>query len=80
MAPAVWDRVEEAAAAARAAPQEHVRSLDPWAVGSYSGESDLLGGPQRAERSFSPANWEPLRAIGAEYEPDSRFFDYLEVS
>jgi FAD/FMN-containing dehydrogenase len=54
----------------------HVAGLRPWAVGYYSGESDLMAEPNRAQRCFTPASWERLRAVKAEYDPEGRFFDY----
>jgi FAD/FMN-containing dehydrogenase len=48
-------------------------SLDPFAVGHYVGESDIVADPRRAERSFAPANWQRLQALRRTYDPDGLF-------
>lgn len=48
-------------------------SLDPFAVGHYVGESDIVAEPRRAERSFASANWQRLQVLRRTYDPDGLF-------
>jgi FAD/FMN-containing dehydrogenase len=51
--------------------------LDPITTGFYVGESDLSVAPDRPRRSYTPADWERLRAIRAEHDPQRRKFAFL---
>jgi FAD/FMN-containing dehydrogenase len=69
---AVWERVEDDAANA-AWHRTTVAALDPYAIGHYVGESDIIGDPRRAQRSYARANWERLQALRRKYDPDGLF-------
>lgn len=69
---AVWERHDDDAANA-AWHRATIAALDRYAVGHYVGESDIIGDPRRAERSYAKANWERLRALRRKYDPDGLF-------
>jgi FAD/FMN-containing dehydrogenase len=69
---AVWEHMEHDAAN-RAWHREMFAALDPFAVGHYVGESDIVSKPARAERSFAPANWQRLNSLRQKYDPDGLF-------
>jgi FAD/FMN-containing dehydrogenase len=73
---AVWERPEDDTANA----QWHrttIAALDRYAVGHYVGESDIVTDPTRAERSYSKANWERLRALRRQYDPEGLFHGHF---
>src|SRR5262249_57743893 len=59
---ATWERPEDDAANA-AWHRQTITALDPFAVGHYVGESDIVADSVRARRSFAPANWQRLQAL-----------------
>ncbi|HBA82572.1 MAG TPA: FAD-binding oxidoreductase [Verrucomicrobia bacterium] len=59
---------------------EAMKRLEPLSVGSYIGECDLTAGPNRAAACFAPANWQRLRDLKRQHDPDDLFFDYLTPS
>ncbi|MEP6933093.1 MAG: FAD-binding oxidoreductase [Nitrospirota bacterium] len=69
---AIWERSEDDASNA-AWHRKMIAALDPFAVGHYVGESDILSDPARAERSFAPTNWRRLQALRRKYDPDALF-------
>ncbi|HNP31127.1 MAG TPA: FAD-binding oxidoreductase [Nitrospirales bacterium] len=69
---AIWERPEDDDANT-AWHRGTIRALDPFAVGHYVGESDIVAEPRRAERSFTPANWQRLQALRRRYDPDGLF-------
>jgi FAD/FMN-containing dehydrogenase len=76
---AIWERPEDDGANA-AWHRETIAALDPFAVGHYVGESDIVAEPARAERSFAPANWQRLQSLRRTYDPDSLFHGYFRIS
>jgi FAD/FMN-containing dehydrogenase len=52
--------------------------LEPLSVGHYIGESDTVGHPEFAERSFSPSSWKKLAELRAKYDPEGVFFSFSE--
>lgn len=69
---AIWEQPEDDGVNV-AWHREIVAALDPFAVGHYVGESDIIEEPGRAERSFAPANWQRLQSIRRTYDPDGLF-------
>lgn len=69
---AIWEQPEHDAAN-KAWHREMFAALDPFAVGHYVGESDIVSKPGRAERSFAPANWQRLNSLRQKYDPDGLF-------
>jgi FAD/FMN-containing dehydrogenase len=69
---AIWEHPEDDAANA-AWHRKTITALDPFAVGHYVGESDIVADPVRAQRSFAPANWQRLKALRRKYDPDGLF-------
>ena len=76
---AIWERSEDDASNA-AWHRKMIAALDPFAVGHYVGESDILSDPARAERSFAPMNWQRLQALRRQYDPHAGFHGYLSPS
>ena len=76
---AIWERPEDDDAN-RAWHRETIAALNPFAVGHYVGESDIVEGPSRAERSFMPANWQRLQSLRRTYDPDGVFHSDLRES
>jgi len=73
---AVWERPEDDAVNTewhRAA----IAGLDEFAIGHYVGESDIIGDPDRAERSYSKSNWQRLKMLRRKYDPDGLFHGVL---
>lgn len=50
--------------------------LAPLSVGHFISEADLEASPARAQRSFSEASWEKIRAVKNKYDPDGVFHTY----
>lgn len=69
---AVWERPEDDAGNA-AWHRATIAALERYAVGHYVGESDIIGDPRRAERSYAKANWERLQQLRRKYDPDGLF-------
>ncbi|WP_432093523.1 FAD-binding oxidoreductase [Streptomyces sp. bgisy100] len=73
---AVWDDPAEDAVQMRWL-REAMHAVEPLGTGHYIAEADLTAAASRAERSFSPADWQRLRALRAAYDPDGAFHSYL---
>ncbi|WP_342349127.1 FAD-binding oxidoreductase [uncultured Nitrospira sp.] len=71
---AIWEQPEDDGVNA-AWHREIVAALDPFAVGHYVGESDIIARPGRGEWSFAPANWQRLRSLRRTYDPDGLFHE-----
>lgn len=56
-----------------------IAALEPFAVGHYVGESDIVTKPTRAERSFAPANWQRLQLLRRKYDPDGLFHGHFST-
>jgi FAD/FMN-containing dehydrogenase len=59
--------------------REMMAALDPFAIGHYVGESDIVSQPARAERSFAQANWQRLRSLRRKYDPHDAFHDHVDA-
>jgi FAD/FMN-containing dehydrogenase len=57
--------------------QATAQSLEPFAVGHYIGETDLLASPTRAAQSFAPGVWERLQAVRQQYDPQGVFYGHV---
>src|SRR5262249_26291550 len=75
---AIWERPEEDGANA-AWHRETIAALEPFAVGHYVGESDIVAEPARAARSFAPATWQRLQSLRRHYDPDGLFLGYFSA-
>jgi FAD/FMN-containing dehydrogenase len=56
-----------------------IAALDPFAMGHYVGESDIVAEPARAERSFARANWQRLQSLRRTYDPDGLFHGHFSA-
>lgn len=48
-------------------------ALEPYSVGSYLNETDVIRHPERARRCFTPAGWERLLEVRRAWDPRGRF-------
>lgn len=53
-----------------------VEMLEPHVAGHYVAESDTVGHPEFARRSYTQANWERLGALRAKHDPHGLFYDF----
>jgi FAD/FMN-containing dehydrogenase len=53
-------------------------TLAPWISGHYVAESDLRAEAGRPQRCYTPETWDRLQRVAAEYDPDGRFFGFLD--
>jgi FAD/FMN-containing dehydrogenase len=75
---AIWERPEDDGANA-AWHRETIAALEPFAVGHYVGESDIVAEPARAARSFATANWQRLQSLRRQYDPDGLFLGHFSA-
>lgn len=75
---AIWERPEDDSANA-AWHRETITALDPFAMGHYVGESDIVAHPERASRSFANANWQRLQSLRQQYDPEGLFHGHFSV-
>lgn len=75
---AIWERPDDDVANT-VWHRETMASLDPFAVGHYVGESDIVAEPGRAERSFAGANWRRLQSLRRKYDPDELFHGHFSA-
>lgn len=54
-------------------------SLQPYSLGHYINNEDVVNFPERNRRSFSPESWTKLRALKEKYDPSGLFHDYYGV-
>jgi FAD/FMN-containing dehydrogenase len=74
MAYAIWE--DPAADDANRAWHADVRELvEPIGIGHFVNEADLHAQPGRLARCFTPANWERLISLRAQWDPDGLFHD-----
>jgi len=73
---ATWEHSEDDAANS-AWHKATIAALDKYAVGHYVGESDIVARPDRAARSYSPANWERLNRLRQQYDPEGLFHGHF---
>lgn len=59
--------------ACRAWSAEMSKLLEPISSGHFISEADLEAYPERLARSFTPTNWERVRALRAQWDPDGLF-------
>lgn len=50
--------------------------LEPFAIGHYIGESDIVSRPACVPHSFAPANWQRLQTLREQYDPDGVFHGF----
>ena len=53
--------------------------LEPFSLGHYINNEDVVSYPERNQRSFTPDSWTRLRALRKQYDPDNLFHDYFGV-
>jgi FAD/FMN-containing dehydrogenase len=75
---AIWERPEDDAANT-AWHRKTIAALDPFAVGHYVGESDIVADPARAQRSFTKENWQRLQLLRQKFDPDGLFHEHFSV-
>lgn len=75
LAYAIWDDPEDDAPN-RAWHRSVMETLEPFAIGHYIGESDIVATPSRAPHSFAPANWQRLQTLREQYDPDGVFHGF----
>jgi len=74
MAYAIWD--DPAADDANRSWHSGVSELmEPTSIGHFVNEADLHAHPRRLANCFTPANWERLLALRAQWDPDGIFHD-----
>ncbi|MGH8014117.1 MAG: FAD-binding oxidoreductase [Candidatus Binataceae bacterium] len=76
---AVWERAEDDAANTDW-HRTTITALERYAIGHYVGESDIIGEPRRAERSYTKSNWERLQQLRRKYDPDGLFLTHTSSS
>ncbi|GED86209.1 FAD-binding oxidoreductase [Streptomyces sp. 6-11-2] len=59
--------------------RDAMRAMEPFGTGHYIAEADLTADPSRARQSFTTADWQRLRSLRAEYDPQGLFFSYLSA-
>ena len=52
-------------------------SLQPYSLGYYINNEDIVRFPERNEQSFDATSWKRLRALRKKYDPDRVFHDYF---
>ncbi|MGP3923169.1 FAD-binding oxidoreductase [Streptomyces sp. 8N616] len=57
--------------------RDAMRAVEPFGTGHYIAEADLTADASRAQRSYVPEDWERLRKVRAEYDPEGVFHSYL---
>lgn len=75
---AIWERPGDDAANSEW-HRETIAALDPFAMGHYVGESDIVSKPARAELSFAHANWQRLRSLRRKYDPHDLFHGHFST-
>ena len=60
----------------RAWMHEATAAVQPYSIGHYVNDADIVSSPERVRRSFSQKNWGRLRALRRKYDPDGLFHDY----
>ena len=53
--------------------------LEPFSLGHYINNEDVVSYPERNRGSFTPDSWARLRALRKQYDPDNLFHDYFGV-
>lgn len=54
-------------------------ALEPFSLGHYINNEDVVSYPERNQGSFTPDSWTRLRALRKQYDPDNLFHDYFGV-
>lgn len=54
-------------------------ALEPFSLGHYINNEDVVSYPERNQGSFTPDSWTRLRALRRQYDPDNLFHDYFGV-
>ncbi len=54
-------------------------ALEPFSLGHYINNEDIVSYPERNQHSFTPDSWARLRALRKRYDPSGVFHDYYGV-
>ncbi len=60
--------------------RETMLTLEPYSLGHYINNEDVVSYPERNRNSFSKESWGKLRALRKQYDPDNIFHDYFGMS
>jgi FAD/FMN-containing dehydrogenase len=60
--------------------RETMHTLEPYSLGHYINNEDVVSYPERNRNSFSKESWGKLRALRKQYDPDNVFHDYFGMS
>ncbi len=56
-----------------------MNTLEPYSLGHYINNEDVVTYPGRNNTSFTPESWLKLRALRKQYDPENVFHDYYGV-
>jgi hypothetical protein len=74
----IWDQGDPGSDASNERwTRELMAEYEPWIVGFYAGEADLLVTPDRAQRSYPSDKWTKLEAVRRRYDPDGVKFGFI---
>lgn len=59
--------------------RDTMAALQPFSLGHYINNEDVVSYPERNRHSFTPESWERLRALRNHYDPHNIFHDYHGV-
>ncbi len=59
--------------------KDTMSALEPFSLGHYINNEDVVSYPERNQRSFTPESWARLRALRKQYDPHNIFHDYFGV-
>lgn len=57
--------------------RDTMAALEPFSLGHYINNEDVVSYPERNQHSFTPDSWSRLRALRRQYDPDNLFHDYF---
>ncbi len=55
-----------------------LKLIEPFTMGYYIGETDIIKHPDHAKKAFSPENWARLEEVRRKYDPDNLFYRFDE--
>ena len=59
--------------------RDTMSALEPFSLGHYINNEDVVSYPERNQHSFTPDSWTRLRALRKQYDPHNVFHDYFGV-
>ena len=59
--------------------RDTMHTLEPYSLGHYINNEDVVSYPQRNRASFSEAAWGKLRKLRQKYDPEGVFHDYFGI-